>query len=74
MKCERVCLIMRTWVPLVLLLLAMWISFHEFIRRDDLISKSFALILFLIALYLVVISVIDLFKELSSKNNDHSEK
>ena len=52
---------MRTWVPLVLSALAMWISYGEFLRRDILISKSFALLFFLAALYLFVVSVIDIF-------------
>ena len=68
---------MRTWVPLVLSALAMWISFSEFLRRDILISKLFALLFFLAALYLFVVSVIDLFKKgkvNSSKTNDYVGK
>ncbi|MEK4532130.1 hypothetical protein [Solibacillus sp. FSL K6-1554] len=54
---------MRTWVSLVLSALAMWISFGEFLRRDILISKSFALLFFLVALYIFVASVIGMFKK-----------
>ena len=54
---------MKTWVPLVLSVLAMWISFSEFLRRDILISKLFALLFFLTALYLFVVLVIDLLKK-----------
>ena len=68
---------MRMSVLLVLSVLAMWISFSEFLRRDILISKSFTLLFFLAALYLFVVSVIDLFKKNrvnSSKTNDYLEK
>ena len=68
---------MKTWISLVLFVFAMWISFSEFLRRDILISKSFALLFFLAALYLFVISVIDLIKKSkinSSKADDYFEK
>ncbi|WP_342505951.1 hypothetical protein [Sporosarcina sp. FSL K6-2383] len=60
---ERPCLKMKTWVSLVLSALAMWISFSEFLKRDILISKSFPLLFFLAALYLFVVSVIDIFQK-----------
>ncbi len=59
-------------IALVLFALAMFISFSEFLRRDDLVSKLIALLLFIATLYLVVISIRDLFnKRVRLLNNLH---
>ena len=50
-------------LALVLFVLAMLISFSEFLRRDDLVSKLIALLLFIATLYLVVISIRDIFNK-----------
>lgn len=54
---------MKNWISLILCLLAMWLAFSEFLRRDILISKSFALIFFLAALTLLAVSLTDLIKK-----------
>lgn len=48
---------------LVLSLLVIWISLSEFLRRDILGSKLFALLYLIVSLYMFVVIVKDLFKK-----------
>ncbi|WP_438318642.1 hypothetical protein [Sporosarcina sp. FA9] len=50
-------------LALVLFVLAIWISLSEFLRREVLISKLFALLFLIVSLYLFFVTVRDLFKK-----------
>ena len=47
----------------VMSLLTIWISLSEFLRRDILGSKLFALLYLIVSLYMFVVIVKDLFKK-----------
>ncbi|MBO0587983.1 hypothetical protein [Sporosarcina sp. E16_8] len=48
---------------MVISLLAIWISLSEFLNRDILVSKLFALLFLIVSLYLFVVTVKDLFRK-----------
>jgi len=53
----------KNGVALVLFILAIWISLSEFLRREILISKLFALLFLIVALYLFLAIARDLFRK-----------